>query len=155
MDQKTRAMQQFEQARESLRAELAGIEASLGVYPEWTIKEVLAHLAGWDDATILALQTYLAGDQPRIMAIHGVDSYNEQTVAERTLLDYGQIVREWELVRENLTEILEELPEAKMSDRIVAPWGEMLSIAGLIVGMAEHEMEHAEAIHARKAVLKS
>ena len=115
---------------------------------EWTIKELLAHLAGWDDATILALQAYSRGETPPLLAVRGINFYNAQTVAERANLDLAQITQEWEMVREQLLNVIADFPPEKLEEQILSPWGPMLTVAQLIQIMSEHEEEHAEAIHA-------
>ena len=146
MKDKTTLLQEFDQARERMRRALAGIDPSLGIYPLWTVKELLAHLAGWDDATILALQALQAGNEPPLLAMRGIDFYNAQTVAERAELNYDQIVKEWEMVREQLVKLLNELPDELISKRAVTPWGAIMPVASLVQIMIDHEEEHAEVV---------
>lgn len=151
MQNKTQLIQRFNQARDEVRALLPDIDTKMQIYPGWTIKEVLAHLAGWDDATILALEAFTAGNPPAVPAIRGIDPYNSQTVAERSKLNYDQIVQEWEFVREQLVPLLDNIPNEKMEATIVSPWGPSMTVADLLVIMVEHEKEHAEVIRARQA----
>lgn len=148
---KTQFIQQFNQAREEIRALLPGIDLHLEIYPGWKIKEVLSHLTGWDDVTILALQDFVAGNPPLMTAMRGIDYYNSQTVAERKSLDYDQIVREWEWVREQLMPILDQLTEENLATQVVAPWGTSMTVENMINIMIHHEKEHAEAIRERIA----
>jgi hypothetical protein len=143
MDKIAELLADFEQARQKTRRQLKGIDSHMEIYPNWTIRELLAHLTGWDDATIVALQAHNQGETTPLLVMHGFDAYNAQTVGERTELDYEQIVHEWEHVREQLVAILRKLPSEQLSDRIVSPWGPMLSLEELIRTMIEHEEEHA------------
>jgi len=151
MQNKAQLIKQFNQAREGVRTLLPDIDVHMQIYPEWTIKEVLAHLAGWDDATIMALRAFVAHDPPAVPAIKGIDPYNSQTVAERAELGYEQIVSEWELIREQLIKVLENLPDEKLPATIVSPWGPSMTVTDLINIMIEHEEEHAEVIKTRLA----
>ena len=146
MIKKDQLMQEFDQARTHMRQALDAVDSKMEIYPEWTIKEMLAHLAGWDDATIQALKAYSCGNEPPLLAMRGIDFYNSQTVGERAGLNMPQIIREWEMVREQLLAILAALPEEKLGDLIVSPWGKTLTVANLVRIMAEHEEEHALAI---------
>ena len=146
MKDKATLLQEFDHARGHMRAALASASPRMTIYPEWTIKELLAHLAGWDDATILALQALEAGDEPPMLALRGIDFYNAQTVAERSDLNYDQIVKEWELVREQLVKLLSEMPEDLVPKRVVTPWGAIMPVAHMIQVMIDHEEEHAEAV---------
>ncbi len=144
-------IQRFNEAREEMRALLPQVDHHMEIYPGWTIKEVLSHLTGWDDATILALRDFLDGNPPVMTAVRGIDYYNSQTVAERKELDYDRIVHEWEWVREQLIPTLEQLGEEKLAVTIVMPWGADLTIEGMIDIMVNHEKEHAEVIRERIA----
>ena len=108
------------------------------------------HLAGWDDATILALKAYLAGETPPTPADRGFDAYNAQTIAERSSLNYDQIVREWEWVREQLIPILHQIEEEELETIIVSPWGPTMAIERMINVMIEHDEEHAKVIRERR-----
>ena len=151
MQNKAKILEQFSRARDEVRALLPSLDIHTEIYPGWTIKEVLAHLAGWDDATILALKAFINGAPPIVPAIRGIDTYNSQTVAERTSLNYEQVVREWEWVRDQLNQVLDQFPDEKLDAIIVAPWGVSLTVAQLIEEMGQHEEEHAEAIRTRQA----
>jgi len=151
MSTKMQFIKRLTQARNEVRALLPGIDIHMKIYPAWTIKEVLAHLAGWDDATILALKAYITGEIPPTPADRGIDPYNAQTVAERSSLNYDQIVREWELVREQLIPILHQIDEEKLGVVIVSPWGDTITIEGLLNIMIRHEEEHAKVIRERMA----
>ena len=151
MENKAQIIRRFNEARDEVRGLLPKIDQHMEIYPGWTIKEVLAHLAGWDDATILALSAFLAGDAPPVPASRGIDPYNAQTVAERSDLNYEQIIGEWNMVRDQLTPLLERLPDEKLTSTIVAPWGPTMTVAELIKDMGEHEMEHAQVLRARLA----
>ena len=146
MKNKATLLQEFDQVREHMRSVLAGIDPKTGIYPEWSIQELLAHLAGWDDATIQALQALEKGNEPPLLAMRGIDFYNAQTVAERAELSYDQIVKEWELIREQLVSLLNEMPEELIQKRIVTPWGDIMSVDSLIQIMIDHEEEHAEVV---------
>ncbi len=154
MKDKATLLAEFDRARNRMRGVLEGINPELGIYPDWSVKELLAHLAGWDDATILALQALEAGNEPPLLAMRGIDFYNAQTVAERSELNYEQIVKEWELVREQLVNLLDEMPEELIGKRIVSPWGAIMPVATLIQIMIDHEEEHAEVVEARKVAKK-
>lgn len=151
MPNKTELIKQFSHAREDFRTLLPDIDPNMEIYPGWKIKEVLAHLAGWDDATILALEAFVAQQPPPVPALKGIDPYNSQTVAERADLGYKQIVQEWELIREQLLKILEGLSDTGLAAAIVSPWGQSLTVEALIRVMIEHEEEHAEIIRGRLA----
>jgi hypothetical protein len=148
---KAELIQHFLVARSQLRALLPEIDVHMEIYPGWKIREVLAHLAGWDDATIIALQKFVEGEPPLMTAARGIDFYNSQTVAERKELSLEQVIREWEWVREQLIPILDRLPTENLDNIIVTPWGVNMSIFTMLKIMVDHEEEHTEVIKARMA----
>jgi len=83
MDTKTRLIQQLDQSRQKMRAAQAAMKASAEIYPAWTIKELLAHITGWDDAIIASLCAHAEGREPAMPASRGVDAYNAETVSTR------------------------------------------------------------------------
>ena len=151
MKNQAELIEHFNQARETIRNLLPQIDVKMEIYPGWTIKEVLAHLCGWEDSTIQALQTFAAGQPPLMTAIRGIDYHNAQTVAERKELTFEQTVREWEWVREQLIIFVEQLTEKNLATIITAPWGNAISILQMLNVMLDHEEEHAEIIRERLA----
>lgn len=148
-EESTSLIQQLDHAREKMRAVLAEIDRRAELYPAWTIKEVLAHIAGWDDAALISLRAYQAGDAPAIPAARGINPYNAQTVAERASLIYEQIVQEYELTRQQLKDLLLALPPEKLREPYVFPWPGQGTIAQMIQVLIEHEEEHVEDIRKR------
>ena len=131
--------------RESLKALVAQAEAhrEKEIYREWTLKEFLSHMSGWDDAVIEALRAHAKGQPIEIRAPRGVDDYNAQTVSTRETLDYDHVRREWDRTHELIMEALRDLPEEKLHQPLTFPWGEHGTVAYLVEIFVEHEEEHA------------
>ena len=142
MEERTRLIQQLASAREKMRAVLADVDTHREIYPHWTIKQVLAHIAGWDDACIASLRAHQAGYEPGAPAARGIDFYNAQSVETREPLSYDQVVKEWELARNQLETVIHEMPPEKFKESFVFPWGRTGTIAQLVVVFVEHEEEH-------------
>jgi hypothetical protein len=119
------------------------------VYPGWTAKQFLAHLTGWDEATITSLQAHAAGKEPGTPAYRGIDFYNEQTVAERISLSYEHVTKEWELTRDELKRTIRALAKEKFAQPLVFPWGVTGSVEQLVGIMIYHEHAHADEIQKR------
>jgi hypothetical protein len=121
--QKSGVVEEFDKARGPMRKLLAEVNQDLEIYPDWKIKDLLAHLVGWDDATILALKAHNQGKYPHGPAVRGIDVFNFETVAEHTDLKFAQIVQEWELIREQLISLLIDMPEETLKESIISAWG--------------------------------
>ncbi len=141
---------ELDRAREVMRALLRDLEAahaqSRELYPTWTIKELLAHIAGWDDACIASLQAFSQGDVPATPAARGIDLYNASTVAEREALPLEHVIMEWEKTREIFKQAIREVPAEKIAERFVFPWGQQGTLEQMVMVFVEHETEQAEEI---------
>ncbi len=146
MEEGTHLIQELASAREKMRALLADIDIHSEIYPHWTIKQVLAHMAGWDDACVASLRAHAVGNEPGAPAARGIDFYNAQSVETREPLRYDQVVKEWELARKQLETVIHEMPAEKFKEPFVFPWGWTGVIAQLVEVFVEHEEKHAEEI---------
>jgi hypothetical protein len=142
MSKKTEIIEKLTKTRQELTDLVADIPPEKEIYPEWGLKELLAHFAGWDDAAIAGVRGALAGKDPIIVAPLGPNDYNARTVSERETLPLPHIIKEWKLNRELLLDLVEQIPEDKFDTQTVYPWGEEGTLANLIIGMAEHELFH-------------
>lgn len=116
------------------------------IYPGWTLKEMLAHMTGWDDANIASLRAHITGHEPGTPADRGIDEYNVSTVTTREPLDYEHIHREWQQTRTILMGILQDMPEEKFNEPLILPWGEKGTVRYLVDIFVHHERTHAHDI---------
>jgi hypothetical protein len=79
---------------------------------EWSVKELLAHLAGWDDTNIQAVQEILTCHKPSFWQHYDRDwqSYNAQLVADYRRDDFGELLAVVEASHRRLIAFLETLP---------------------------------------------
>jgi uncharacterized protein (TIGR03083 family) len=146
MEEKEHLIRQLDAARDELRAVLEDVDTQMTIYPGWTIKHVLAHITGWDDASTASLRAHASGEDAGAPASRGINYYNAESVATREALSYAHVVKECELAREELKTILEEMPPEKYRELMLFPWGDRGRIAELVTIFVEHEVEHAEEI---------
>jgi hypothetical protein len=152
VEQKQRLIRQLDEAHEKLRTVLVGIDPAMPMSPTWTIKEVVAHIAGWDDATIEMLRAHVTNkplDAPKWISI---DHCNAQSVDTRRALSYEQTVNEWELTRTQLKNMIDDMPVEKVPEPLEFLWGQSGTVAQLIAIMAHHEADHAVKVERHKSV---
>jgi hypothetical protein len=147
MEEQLALIQMLDEARTHMRDVVKKADQNQRIYPTWTMKQILAHITGWDDAALASLQAHSQGEVPETPAERGIDDYNAQTVAERENLEYEHIVREWEGVRELLKQAILNLPEEKFKQPFYLPWARLGTVSQLVHIFAEHEKEHAEEIN--------
>ncbi len=135
-------LNRLDETREIIEKILPTIDKDKEIYPGWTIKHMLAHMTGWDDATINSLRAHVVNRPPSVPAIRSLDEYNAGTVSTRLDLDYDQVVREWRLTRQVLRTIIEQMPADKFLEPVIVPWGEKSTVAFLVDMFRDHEEEH-------------
>ncbi|MGB8212189.1 MAG: maleylpyruvate isomerase N-terminal domain-containing protein [Anaerolineales bacterium] len=139
-------LRRLDDTRSKIEEYLPNIDARKEIYPGWTIKEMLAHMTGWDEATIDSLRAHVIGRPPSVPAIHSMDEYNALTVSSRKGLNYDQTLKEWRLTRQVLRTTIEQMPEDKFIGLIIVPWGDKATVTYLVDMFRDHEDEHARDI---------
>jgi hypothetical protein len=148
VEERERLIDQLDQAHAEMRAALAGAGPETAANHAWGVKELLAHLAGWDAVTRDALLGHAVGAPSATPARDGIDAYNARSVAARRGLSYEQTLEDWGRTREELRQALTALPVAKLAERLVFPWGPKGTVARLVAIIAGHEQEHAHELRA-------
>jgi hypothetical protein len=135
-------IQHMDETRAKIEGLLPQIDPHKEIYPWWTIREVLAHVAGWDDATIDALRAHLEGRPLTQSEIHDFDEYNAQSISSRTALKNDQVLKEWRSTREALRTMIEEFPEDSFNTPVTVPWGGKSTLMDLMEMFCDHEDSH-------------
>jgi ribosome modulation factor len=146
MDQNERLIERLDQGRRALQGMMVGLDRSMEICPGWTIKEVLAHIAGWDEVATDALQAHAAGGIPAPLDPPGIDDCNEAVVRRCEALSYEEVLQYWRQARRDLKNTLMDMPAEKLDEQLLYPWGERGNAARIVAILAEHEKEHAEEI---------
>jgi hypothetical protein len=146
MNEREHIIAEFEKSRERMRAVVAKADSHQTIYPRWTMKEVLDHISGWDDAIISVLNAHIKGAVEDVPSVRGINAYNAETVSTREALSYEHSLREWEASRKAVKKLILEVPDEKMKDVIPFPWGGSGNVADMLQIFYEHEEEHAEEI---------
>lgn len=145
MDIRDELVARLERSRAMMIACLDEIDRNRKIYPLWTVREILAHLSGWDDATIAFIRTILEGGQPGLtLAAQGIDVYNAETVSTREGLSYDHIYREYLETRRALLDLIRQMPEERITQEYVLPWGGYGTLVDMVNIFAPHEEQHAE-----------
>ena len=147
---KDELIQQLVNSHKQIEQLVAQVDRKQEIYPGWTIREILAHFTGWDDAVVASLRSHAVGGIPTVVAERGPNAYNAATVTERESLSFEQIYQEWQHTHEQLKIAIRDLPAEKMKEAIVFPWGQKGTVKDLVIGLTtEHESVHARDIQAR------
>jgi len=116
----------------------------------WSLKDLLAHLAGWDVTNLEAAKDIQAGVLPSFYAHHdkGWKSYNAGLVAKYRREDFEELLA---LVRESHQQLishLESLPGETFEQDfgVRSPRGFKVTIARLLRAEWQDEVEHLQQI---------
>lgn len=78
----------------------------------WGIKEILAHMAGWDLETIKAIQAAQKGELPWFFdSENKVDTFNLEQVEKRKFISIPEVLAEMEVNHKKLIGFLEQFPK--------------------------------------------
>ncbi len=135
-------LHRLDETRQVIEEILPTLDRTAQIYPGWTIKEMLAHMTGWDDATIDSLRAHVVDRPPSVSAIRSLDEYNSHTVSSRKDLNFDQVVREWRLTRQVLRTLIEQMPAEKFFEPVTVPWGKKNTVTYLVDMFRDHEEEH-------------
>ena len=147
------ALADLEQTRGELLQLLSGMdEATLnrkGAVGEWSIKNVLAHLAAWEEWVAGALPQRLAtGSTPADFSerAENEDRFNDVEVAMREHLSGAAQIAELGQLRADLVAYLRSLDPATLAQ--AQPWDRWAGTipAYVLAALGEHEVEHIAAL---------
>jgi uncharacterized protein (TIGR03083 family) len=103
----------IERAWDAFNQSCAGLtDASMlrpGVVGEWSVKDLLAHIAIWEDETMKALPLLLQGKRPP--PYNGIDRFNAEQIAARSHLSLPEARQQLNETHRRLLTYLETLPE--------------------------------------------
>ena len=121
-------------------------EVFLGI---WSVKDLLAHLAGWDYTNLEAAREILAGQVPSFYAHYDRDwrTFNAGLVAKYKRDDFGELLSLVEESHRELIEYLKSIPAEEFEqDRGIRFEGHKVTIGRLLQVEIKDEQKHCEQI---------
>ncbi len=106
----------------------------------WSVKDVLGHLAAWEDVEIGWLEQFARGERPT-MDITDCDAWNAQRVAERRPWTLAETIANLIATRQRLLAVVGGMPddifERPGPSPMQAPF-----VPAILNGIADHDREH-------------
>ena len=155
MQQLEQALAELQATRDELLATIGRLSSAAldrkGAIGEWSVKNILAHLAAWEDWVVQALpQRMAAGETPAAFRerAENEDRFNQIEIAEREELTPEEQLMELERVREELLSYVRGLGQAELARR--NPWaGWNGTLPEYLLGaLRDHEAEHIAELRA-------
>ncbi len=114
----------------------------LGAVGEWSVKDVLSHVASWDEVMLPDLECLARGDTPALASVDletaSFDSANAAIMSQRRDLPLHQVLRELDTDRADVMSAVGRLPDSAL---VEGQFGRLL-----IQITAAHDREHAAGI---------
>jgi len=144
----------LEEERVNLFRAIEGLEEGEmtlpGVEGEWSVKDLLGHIAAWEREERLVAQRIAEEDAPRFdYYIDPRDEWREwnaREVERRRGLPWSDILEELTREHDKFKEMVERLSEERLGRKATAPWGWETTVEELIRVQYQHERGHAKSI---------
>jgi hypothetical protein len=140
------SISKMERSRARLNAVLEKVTPQTEIYPPWKLKQVLDHIAGWDELVYSTLRAYSKGEALSLVVKGGINHYNAESVSARKALSLEQSRQAYDAAREHVIQDLKQIPPEMLTQSFPAPWGGMCTIDSIVKIFASHELEHAKQI---------
>jgi hypothetical protein len=145
----------------ALRQTRAGLLETIDGIPEdvivtqpvtgsWTIKDLLGHMAMWQQVGLAFITDYRASGTPQSLGLENdaaVDAYNRRGADLRRDWSLARVRVELEDAQRNLLSAVETLSDDDLHKQLPAPWHSATTLEHLIaINSYEHDPEHLEQI---------
>jgi hypothetical protein len=137
-------------AREELLAAVALVppdeRTSRPVCGEWTLKDVLGHMADWEWLGVEGLRQMAAGQPLQVGDVQDVDAWNWVHVEARRSQPWEAVWIDFHAARQGFLEVLEGMSQAHLERSFPSPWGSDITPYHWICIYLAHDREHAEGL---------
>jgi uncharacterized damage-inducible protein DinB/predicted RNase H-like HicB family nuclease len=137
-------------ARDELLAAAALVppeeRASRPVCGEWTLKDVLGHVADWEWFGVDGLRQMAAGQSPQVEHVQDIDAWNQAHVEARRDQAWETVWADLHAARRALLDVLEEMSQAQLGRSFPFPWGPEGTPYQWIWVYFRHDREHAHGL---------
>jgi len=111
---------------------------------EWTLKDVLGHIADWEWLGVEGLRHMAAGQPPQVEHVEDVDAWNRAHAEARHEQSWDEVWADFHAARRALLAILEGMDQDDLGRLFSTPWVDQCTpYAWAFVHLA-HDREHAE-----------
>jgi hypothetical protein len=144
-DEQSRLVALLDKSHRDALEMLQDIDPEKLIYPEggWRVKDIVAHIAGWEEEMLTSLQAYQNGSEYRLTGFTNDDEYNAQLFLMRKDHTTEQIYANWQDVRARLKAFITDLPLEKFAGQLLFPWGARGTVSYLLDhDLIPHMQEH-------------
>ena len=145
MGDREEVLARVEGARQAFLAAVDGLTEAQMTKPavgEWSVKDLLCHIASYEEIALPDIQRVGRGDAPALATfdLKRVDEFNAMIMSLRRHFSLEQAWRELDISRRSLLEAIGRLPDSALAEGQFA--------RGMLQICAYHDTEHTEDIQA-------
>ena len=138
-------------AFENLLAPLSETQVTTaGVNGEWSIKDILAHLAAWQKRTLNRLDAAVRNEKPSIPGLTSDEEMhrlNDQFYQENKARPLTDVLTDFRTTYSQILDVIQAAPEEVLIDPQRFTWLDGAALWELVAGNTyEHYQEHTESI---------
>ena len=152
-------LEAIQKERATLEAALAGLTleqmTAPGVMGEWSVKDILGHIAMWESRLVTLLYSIERGVAPKMLRSSDVDKVNAESYAEQRERPFDRVLADFHAVHAQLLKRLDKLEERDLSGPKRFEWMEGEPLEKLVAADTfEHYAEHRPMIEAWRQNLR-
>lgn len=120
------------------------IPGAVGV---WSVKDVLAHIAFWQNYIAKVVRAAKRGEEPQLYADDQTERYNASVTKQYYLASLGGVLARLHTAREDLLEAIADLSDEQLNQVDYFPWSNGRSLLEHITASSfGHDQEHIQQI---------
>ncbi|MGQ9494228.1 MAG: DinB family protein [Anaerolineae bacterium] len=117
---------------------------------EWTLKDVLGHIADWARLAVEGLQQMAAGGAPQVEPIQDIHAWNQSHVLARRDQPWEVVWNDVQAAYQELLKVLEGMSQSDLSREFPAPWQPAATPYDWASIILSHGRTHTESLFTTK-----
>lgn len=138
-------------ARKELHDALVGFSEEDLVRPnaigKWSIKDLLAHIASWDEEILRVIQAFAMQPEPHYSTVisdrNDFSVWNQEQIEARREQSLQQTMAEFENARRDLIQVTEGVTDQVLGRPKLTSWGAERTGFDLLNETTQHDLDHA------------
>jgi uncharacterized damage-inducible protein DinB len=147
---KEETLNRLAESRQALHQALEGLSeeevTQIQVEGVWTIKDILGHIASWEETCLEPLRRYADGAPFEVEVIEDYLTWNDEQAACKWDVPLDAILDELTAIRQGMVEAASRLSAEQWEQRVPFSWGGEGTIAGVLDVFYRHELGHVRSI---------
>jgi uncharacterized damage-inducible protein DinB len=147
---KEEVLARLAESRQTLHQAIEGLSKEEMTQPQvegvWTVKDVLGHIASWEETCLEPLRRYADGGPFAVEVIEDYLKWNDEQATHKRDIPLDTILDELAIVRQGLVEAANRLSAGQWKQRVPFSWGGRGTIAEVLDVFYQHELGHVRHI---------